>query len=867
MDGPSLPIGTDFGPRYHVESLLGSGGMGRVYKALDKELDRTVAIKVLRAELMADAVSMQRFKQELLLASQVSHPNILRIHDLGEYKGTKFISMAYVHGGDLTQVLKKDGRLPPTRAVHIMKQLCEALAAAHSANVIHRDLKPQNILIGREDHVYVSDFGLAKTLETTLTALTRAGAVLGTPAYMSPEQVEGKPADHRTDIYALGLIFYEMLTGVLPFTGDSSLQLMYQRVHEAPKRPELLAPDLPAYLSRVCLRCLEKDPAMRYQRASEILEDLRSATPSGPFRTRRFLRPPFSRATWAVGASIALLAALAVGVPAIRRHSVSSGASRNSNKSSGIAPAQKSLVLLPLQTSGQDPTLDYRAQGIVDALSAKLSRMKGLHVTTAAFSQKDKQRSQQDIAQELGAGWILAGNLHETSGKLSVGLSLKNAQTGNTHWSKDFSALPQDLFTLEDQIYNELVTALELKPSNQELAAGATRPTENIEAYDLYLRGRAATRNQRDAKSLQTAIAFFEQSLRKDPGFALAYSGLSDVYLDMYSVTKDSSWPQKALGAALQAEQLGGNKPEVHFSLGSVYRATGKTAEAIVEFNRALELAPSSDEGYRRLGSAYRSAGKKQEALWSYKRAVEINPYYSLNYLQLGAAYLEFGDNANALAAFQRSTELNPNSSLGYSNIGIVYYRQGKWDQCIPAFQKALQIQPSPEAYSNLGTAYFFLRRYAESIDMYEKAVQLDPGSEVYAGNLADAYRASGDLRKASLSYDKAIQLAFKEYRVNPRNADTIASIALYYAKKGDSSNAVDFIQRARAIKPDDVNFIDSQAEILALAGHKEEAIHSVRDALKKGYPLEEIKNDPEFKSLQSLPEFQKLLADAAKKN
>jgi tetratricopeptide (TPR) repeat protein len=477
-----------------------------------------------------------------------------------------------------------------------------------------------------------------------------------------------------------------------------------------------------------------------------------------------------------------------------------------------------------------------------------------------------KKRSPQDLARGSDASWMLLGNLDENGGKLRVGFNLQEVKTGRTTWSEEFSALPQDLLTMEDEICNKLLVALEIKPTTDELALVASRPTENIDAYDLYLRGRAAIRNQRNVQTLQSAISYYEQALKKDPSFSLAYCGLSDAYLDMYAVTKDPAWPNKALGAALQAEQLAENRPEVHFSLGSVYRTTGKTAEAVVEFKRALELAPNSDEGYRRLGSAYRAAGKKQEAVQSYQRAIEINPYYFLNYLQLGAAYLEFGDNAKALAAFQRSTELNPGSPVGYSNIGIVYYRQGKWDQCIPAFQKALEIQPSSEAYSNLGTAYFFLKRYDNSIKMYEKAVELNPGSEVYVGNLADAYRAAGEPQKASLTYEKAIQLAFREYRVNPRNADTLASIALYYAKKGDASNAMEFIRRARAIKPDEVSLIDNQAEVFALAGRREDAIKSIREALKRNYPVEEIKNDPELKSLQSLPEFQKLIAEVSSK-
>src|SRR3979411_1223583 len=305
-DSASINTGTDFGPRYQVESLLGSGGMGKVYKARDRELERTVAISVVPPRLSADPMAMQRFKHELLLASSISHPNILRIHDLGEYNAVKFISMAYVDGGDLTQVMRKEGRLPLDRVLHIMRQLAAALAAAHGVKVVQRYLKPQNILLGGGDHVYVTDFGIAKTLDSDRTSVTRTGAVLGTPLYMSPEQVEGKPLDHRSDLYTFGLIFYEMLTGVLPFTGDTTFQLMYQRVHQLPKRPELVIPDLPPYLSRICLKCLEKEPAQRYQAANEILVDLDSkhAPPPPHTRTVQITLPVMSKRLWVIPASV-----------------------------------------------------------------------------------------------------------------------------------------------------------------------------------------------------------------------------------------------------------------------------------------------------------------------------------------------------------------------------------------------------------------------------------------------------------------------------------------------------------------------------------------------------------------------------------
>ena len=267
----------DFGPRYRIERLLGQGGMGAVYKAHDKELDRPVAIKLIRPDLAAEPQAMARFKQELLLASKISHKNILRIHDLGEANGVKFISMAYVHGQDLHQLLQQHGRLTVDEALHLARQLCGALDAAHAEGVVHRDLKPQNILLDESRTVYITDFGLAKSLESD-TSMTMSGQFLGTPRYMAPEQVDGGKIDHRTDLYAMGLILYEMVTGDVPFHADSAIRLMYMRVHEAPKSPAELNPDLPPWLVQVIMKAIEKEPDRRYQGAREILKDLDSGT-------------------------------------------------------------------------------------------------------------------------------------------------------------------------------------------------------------------------------------------------------------------------------------------------------------------------------------------------------------------------------------------------------------------------------------------------------------------------------------------------------------------------------------------------------------------------------------------------------------
>ncbi len=856
---------TEFGPRYRIESLLGEGGMGSVYKAYDKDLDRIVAIKLLRPGLASHPAAMQRFKQELLLASKISHKNILRIHDLGDVGGVKFISMAYVEGEDLHHLLEKQGRLPVERAVRLARQLCEALAAAHAEGVAHRDLKPQNVLLDHGDNAYVSDFGLAKSLEADAAGMTRTGELLGTPRYMSPEQVESKPADHRSDLYSLGLILYEMVTGKLPFPGDSAAHAMLQRVRKKPKNPKLLNPELPDHVVRIILRCLEKDPAQRYQSAREVLADLDAQRSPSRSRSVQIALPMPTRRDWLLVAGVLLvLIVLALAVPSVRNFVLRRPPATPTTPAGIPALAQgKYLAVLPFRVLGDQGSLGYIAEGVVEALSAKLFQLKDVRVaSTAAVGSVNQKEPLEKMARELGVNLVVQGMVQGTGEKIRVVVNLEDMAAGKRLWSQEFSGMTQDLLTLEDQIYTQLVAALELKPNQEELARGSSRPTENIEAYDLYLKGRNAMRGQQQVKNIEAAIRFYEGAMKKDPGFALAYAGLADASLLMYEDKKDSFWSQKALAAAQQAERLNDNLAEVHSSLGSVYNATGKTAEALAELKRALRLAPNSDEGYRHLGSTYLATGRKEEAIRAYQKAIEINSYYWVNHNVLGAAYFQVGDYDRALSAFRRVTELEPDNPTGYENVGDVYFRQGKYNDCIPTFQKALELQPSYDNYSNLGTAYFYLKRYDDAVKMFEKAVELSPNQQVAVGNLADAYRWSRQPEKAKTTYDKAIALAYKELQVNPRKADTMEYLALYYAKKGDPTQALEFIRRARSIDGNNIEFIYNEGVVQALAGHPEEALKTLREAFRKGYPPDDAENDPELKSLWTRPEFEKLVRE-----
>jgi eukaryotic-like serine/threonine-protein kinase len=863
----TLEPGAEFGPRYRIISVLGRGGMGAVYKAYDKDLDRIVALKLVRPDLAHLDTAMQRFKQELLLASKISNKNILRIHDLGDVGGVKFISMAYVDGEDLQHLLTREKRLGVDQAGAIARQLCGALAAAHGEGVIHRDLKPHNVLIDKAGHAYISDFGLARSLEGGAAVMTNAGDLVGTPLYMSPEQVEGKPADARSDIYAFGLVFYQMLTGEVPFAAAGGFKAMYERVTSDVPSPKTLNAELPNSLVRIVLRCLERDPERRYQSAQEILNDLEIHSAGSTWQNRPVVRVSRKQRSGAIVAGLLILViAGALTVPQVRSlfHSrVTPGPA----VTHGIPPLSqgKYVAVLPFKMLGGSASLGYVGEGIQESLSAKLFQVAGVHITDAEAVQKSEAGQAIDkVASQLGANLIVEGTVQQAGGQIAIVARLQDPVNDRLVWSQEFPGTPQDLLALEDRIYSQLVKALELSPSGEEMARSGRRPTQNEAAYDDYLKGREAMRGEQNPKNVQAAIDYFNRALAKDPRFALAYAGIANASLMMYSSTKDPFWTQKATGAAQQALHLDSGLPEVHFTLGSVLISTGRAAEAITELHRALGLAPDSDEVYRRLGAAYMAGGNKDQSIQSFEHAVQINPYYWLNYNALGNAQFQLGDYPQALAAFSKVTELEPDNAWGYENIGAVYLNEGQYAQCIPAFQKALGLQPSADNYSNLGTAHFYLKQYDESVKDFEKAMELNPNDETITGNLADAERWSGQKDKALATYDRAIALTYKELEVNPRSLGAMEDLALYYAKKGDFAQALSFIGRARSINQHDVQGIYDEAAIEALAGRPTDALKTLREAFAKGYSTAQAANDPELEGLKADPEFGRLLAEFA---
>ncbi|MFZ1131316.1 MAG: tetratricopeptide repeat protein [Terriglobales bacterium] len=875
----SLQPGVLFGGRYEILGVLGQGGMGAVYKARDRELDRLIALKVIRPELATDPAILQRFKQELILSRNITHKNVVRIFDLGEADGIRFISMEYVDGEDLRTILRRDGKFAPKDAIAVVEQVCRALDAAHSEGVIHRDLKPQNIMRDKNGRIVVMDFGLARSLGDS--GMTQTGAIVGTIEYMSPEQALGSTLDQRSDIFSVGLIFYELLTGKAPYEADTAIASLMKRTREPARSVTEVEASVPKSLSAIVSRCLEREPVNRYHSAVELLqqlttweanpnisaETLSKMIPHPIVRVSRFnLDLPGQSWMWIAGAVLVVALATIAGRTLLNRPGTSSG-----ELAEGIPSLKlgKYVAILPLKKVGDEKALGYVADGIQEALAAKLFQLKEVHLASSDAVDKAviKDLPLVKLARELGVNLVLQGMVQGNSDKLRVTLNLDDASSGKRLWSQEFPGAPGDVLTLEDQIYGNVAVALALKPTDEEQARVGAHPTENVKAYDLYLQGRNTLRNGHSQDAYKQAVGLFEQAIDKDPNFALAYTGLADSSLLMYGETKESVWAQKATLSAQQAERLSSSLPEVHLSLGSVYSTTGKNTQAVTELKRALELAPNSDEAYRNLGDAYNRSGQTDEAIAAFQKAVAANSYNWSNHISLGNAYLGLGDNAKALPEFQKVIEIAPDNPMGYEGLGSVNLRQGKWGEAIPQYQKALALAPDSATYSNLGTAYFWLKNYDQATKMYEKAVEMTPNSEELLGNLGDAYRWSGHSDQAANAYGKAISLAFQQLQVNPRSASIMGDLGLLYAKKGDAANALQYTNQARAINPDEVQLIYSEALVKALTGKPEDAIKPLKLALEKGYPAQEAWNDPELQKLQALPQFSQLVNQFSKKS
>src|SRR5579859_875586 len=850
--------------RFAIRSCLGTGGMGEVYRAEDTTLKRPVALKRLAPHLRTDKNYRLRFLKEAERASSLSHQHIAGIYDVMEEKGEPFLVMEYVEGANLRARLHAP--LPLDEFWNIALQSVEALVAAHGKQIIHHDIKPENIMLTPAGHVKILDFGVAKRLRhtdplaVTETNEPRTGGLSGTPAYMAPEVLLDKDADGRSDIFSLGVVFYEALAGHHPFQGPNLVTTTDRILHEVPPPVSAANPQVPAELARIVDKMLAKNPEERYPSAANLLADLRRVKRGEP---ALWMTPPSIKRTtrpvhWGRIIPAAVLLAVVAGIVFAWRHN------KLSVPTPASIPEQKNLAVLPFQAIGGDPQSQIFCDGLTATLTAQLTQLTATHALQVAPASEvwSKKVTSADAArQELGSNLILAGTLYRSGDKLRLNIALEDATTRRQLRATTITAGMSDPFTVQDQAVEGVVRMLELELQPPERGALEAHGTTQPEANDFYLQGRGYLQDYQKPENIDNAITVFHHALEKDPQYAQAYAGLGEAYWRKYALNKDGNLVAQAGDACARAVALQDQQSAGHTCLGMVYEGAGKYEQAAKQYQRAVELEPTNDAATGGLASAYEDLGNLAEAEKTYRRAISLRPNYWAPYNWLGVFYYNHARYDEAAKMFSQVVSHAPDNIHGYTNLGGIYLLQGRLNDAITTLQRSVAIRPTYQARSNLATAFFQLRRFSEAARQYEEALKLNDRDYEVWGNLGDAYYwAPGERDKAPGAYNKAIALAEQDFQVNSRDAKALGYLASYHAMLGEKAAALSNARQALALAPRDQEVLFNLALAYNQLGDTDRAIEFVDKALAGGLSPTTLRNTPNFDALRDSPKFQAVL-------
>jgi eukaryotic-like serine/threonine-protein kinase len=667
---------------YHILEKLGQGGMGVVYRAEDSRLERTVALKFLSEELSRDPRAVERFQREARAASALNHPHICAIYDIGEHAGRHFMAMELLEGTPLHHLIAA-GALAPDRVLELGMELADALEAAHGKGIIHRDIKPANVFVTERGHAKLLDFGLARppldhhgiTAGPTREPLTDPGAVMGTLAYMSPEQVRGDALDAGTDLFSLGCVLYEMTTGRPAFTGSTPGTIHEAILNRTPVPVGRVNPESPPRLEEVVNKALEKDPKLRYQHASELradLQRLKRDSDSGS-TAQRVAAVPAGASGWRRRGP--LLAVAAVAVIAL----LAAGVQLSGRRSKG--GAIDSVAVLPFVNSSGDADGDYLSDGITESLIANLSQVRSLRVTarSTVFRYKGKEIDPQKIGQDLHVGAVLSGRLLQRDGTLVVRTELMDVANGTQLWGGQYNRKVADVFALQDELSKEISERLRLRLTDDEKLRLTKRYTDNAEAYQLYLKGLYYF-NKRSPDGLQKALDHLNRAVDADPAYALAYAGLADSYSGMsfFNIVPPSAAMPKAKAAAAKALEIDSSLAEAHISLAyASFTYDWDWAAATSHFDRALALNREAVLNHSYYAFYLTVAGRFEEAVSVARRALERDPVSASLSHALAVQWVLSRHLDEGIDESRRTIELDPAFAPAHDVLGMALATKG----------------------------------------------------------------------------------------------------------------------------------------------------------------------------------------------
>jgi tetratricopeptide (TPR) repeat protein/predicted Ser/Thr protein kinase len=852
--------------RFVVGRRLGEGGMGQVYVAEDPTLKRLVAIKRAAPRSRSDPADRKRFLKEAQRASALNHPNLGGVYDVVEHAGELWLVMEYVEGETLRHRLRRP--ISRDEFFAIAMQCCEGLNAAHEQAIIHGDIKPENIMIKPGERVKILDFGVARRAwkaaapdEATksMETMTASG---GTPAYMAPEVLLQKPDDGRSDIFSMGLVFYEMLGGEQPFHSDSLATTVARIVHEDP--PELK--NVPAKLTAIVWRMIAKNPDKRYPLASDVLEDLRRVQRGGsPLKAPT---PKLQRRTRQAVGAVVLLAVIAIlaSLPTVR-HRVRllfGKMAAPTGNTAPILPQTKILAVLPFVPVSGNAKLTALGEGVVESVGAKLAKLTGdraFEVVSPGNLQDRKITSLPDAAHNFGANLGLTVTFEPQPGDLvKVVYAVQNAQSGATVGSDSVTVPMTDVFSLEQKIAEGAVKDLQLQLRPEEEAALQYHGTDNAAAYQYYLQAQGYLLDHTKAENLDNAMSMAREALRLDPNFGMAKAVLGESYWFKYATTKQGQWIGLAKTNCDDAVKLGNAGADGHLCLGHIDSGTGHYPEAESEFQLALALEPTNEGAALRLALAYQSAGKISEAEKAFQQSIQAHPNSRFSYNDFGTFYQGQNEHEKALQMYARVTQIAPEWYVPYVNMGSIYNDMGQYEKAVDSSKRSIAIRPTYAGYVNLGAAYFGLQKFTEAAAAYEEAAKLDPQQYVIWGNLGDALYQLGKKDQAAEPLRKAVALATTELKVNPHDPNVLSDLASYESELGDRKDSLTYLEQALQYTHNDKDVLLEAASIYNHLGETGLAVEWLAKAVHAGYAVDKIRSMHEFDNLAGTPGYQQLM-------
>jgi tetratricopeptide (TPR) repeat protein len=847
--------------------------MGEVYLARDKSLKRFVAIKIISPQLIENSEQVRRFQKEASFAAALNHPNICTIHETGEIDGLTYICMEYVEGDTLRHYVSSR-EVSIQEVLDIAIQIADALDEAHKKNVIHRDIKTSNVLLTPRKFVKILDFGLAKQIPrftgdhlsdtSTDSLLTGPGnPIRGTTAYMAPEVILGKQVDNRSDIFSFGVVLYEMLTGRLPFTGNSAAEMMDEILHKDATAVTRYNDKVPDALIHILKKMLEKDPENRYQSVHEVWIDLRRLRDES-FRTGTVTPTQVDQVrispkrNWILPTAIILAVLLPVLYLVLHKPSKPTPTTHVET-----ATKKKAIAVLPFSYSG-DPEHKYFGQLVTDALIVSLESEQGLTIAPYATVKDYSNATNQVISRDLGVDWIVRGEVTNQYSALVIKSEMISSK-GETLWNTQLSGSTDRLVSTLEQLKTALLNKLELEGKSSSKAIDFLR-TPNTEAYKFYVQARNRQEQSDQEGNQEEAMTLYRKAIEIDPDFAAAHAGLAQALINEYLKLRTPSLLVEATTEANKGIAQDPDLPEVLLAYGLVQIQKGNSVEARISFSKALDLAPGNDAACRSIASAQEELGRYDEARKMYERAIELRPNYWQNHYALGRfLYYSVGNFDEAEVHLIKANELYPEGSSPLVVLGLVELVRGNLNKSETYFRKVLDRGPDFYAQTNLGLIYYYQQKYDLALRTWQTALQQAPDDSTTESNIADTYRAMGEQPKARKYYLLAINGYRAAINANPKDYDSRAGLAMAMSAVGRCEEAREEIRTVLEEQSKNPEFAANAAVTAARCGDHKWAVQIVLDSISIKN-LREIHFHPDLEVIRQVPEVKRALAQYSPK-